>query len=280
MAKIAIETINFTAHLKMKIATWNINGIKARHDNLIEWLKQAKPDIACLQEIKSVDENFPGAEIEALGYNVETHGQKSFNGVAILSKLPFDEVNRGLPMLGSEDEEDVQARFIEGAFSVSGRSIRVISLYLPNGNPVDTEKFPYKLNWMARLEKWTAEKLLEEEPFVLAGDYNVIPMPEDCHDPKGWEGDALFRPETRDAYRRLLNLGLTESLRSSTDASPSYTFWDYQAGAWPKNNGIRIDHLLLSPEAGLMLKGTEIDKFAREWEKPSDHVPVWIDLDI
>jgi len=264
----------------MKIATWNINGIKARHDNLIEWLKQAEPDIACLQEIKSVDENFPGAEIEALGYNVETHGQKSFNGVAILSKLPFDEVNRGLPMLGTEGEEDVQARFIEGAFSVSGRSLRVVSLYLPNGNPVDTEKFPYKLNWMARLEKWTQAQLLLEEPFILAGDYNVIPMPEDCHDPKGWEGDALFRPETRDSFRRLLNLGMTEAVRSTTDASPSYTFWDYQAGAWPKNNGIRIDHLLLSPEAALMLKGAEIDKFTREWEKPSDHVPVWINLDI
>ncbi|PCI02943.1 MAG: exodeoxyribonuclease III [Hyphomicrobiales bacterium] len=264
----------------MKIATWNINGIKARHDNLIEWLKQTKPDIACLQEIKSVDENFPGEEIEALGYNVETHGQKSFNGVAILSKLPFDEVNRGLPMLNESDEPDVQARFIEGAFSVSGRSLRVVSLYLPNGNPVDSDKFPYKLDWMARLEKWTAEQLLHEEAFVLAGDYNVIPMPEDCYDPKAWEGDALFLPESRNAFRRLLNLGLTESIRSVTDASPSYTFWDFQRGAWPKNHGIRIDHLLLSPEAAPMLKGADIDKFTRDWEKPSDHVPVWIDLDI
>ena len=260
----------------MKIATWNINGIKARHDNVIEWLKQAQPDIACLQEIKSVDEAFPGAEMEALGYNVETHGQKGFNGVAILSKLPFDEVNRGLPPLA--DEVDEQARFIEGVFSIDGTTLHVVSLYLPNGNPVDTEKFPYKLQWMARLEKWAADRLAQEEAFVLAGDYNVIPLGEDCHDPEAWEGDALFRPESRAAFRRLMNLGLTEAFRQSSDAVPAYTFWDYQAGAWPKNNGIRIDHLLLSPEAANRLEGAEIDKYTRDWEKPSDHVPVWINL--
>ncbi|MEZ5872143.1 MAG: exodeoxyribonuclease III [Nitratireductor sp.] len=258
----------------MQIATWNINGVKARIDGLLEWLQQTNPDIACLQEIKSVDEGFPRMEIEALGYNVETHGQKGFNGVAILSKLPFDEVNRGLP----GDDSDEQARFIEGVFSVGSKALRVVSLYLPNGNPVDSEKFPYKLGWMSRLEDWARQRLELEEALVLAGDYNVIPEPRDCHDPKAWEGDALFRPESRQAFRRLVNLGFTEALRGVNDDDKVYTFWDYQAGAWQKNNGIRIDHVLLSPEAANLLHHVEIDKFTRAWEKPSDHVPVRIGL--
>lgn len=262
----------------MKIATWNINGIKARHNNVIAWLKEAEPDIACLQEIKSIDENFPGDEIEALGYNVETHGQKGFNGVAILSKLPFDEVNRGLPLLSETDEPDPQARFIEGVFTFEDKALRVVSLYLPNGNPVDTEKFPYKLSWMARLEEWARQRLLFEEPLILAGDYNVIPLASDCYDPKAWEGDALFRPESRSAFRQLVNLGFTEAVNSVTNAPESYTFWDFQAGAWPKNNGIRIDHLLLSPEAANMFGRAGIDKHTRDWERPSDHVPVWVDI--
>ncbi|MFZ2101625.1 MAG: exodeoxyribonuclease III [Oricola sp.] len=257
----------------MKIATWNINGIKARFDAVMSWLEQAKPDIACLQEIKSVDEGFPRMEIEALGYQVETHGQKGFNGVAILSRLPFDEVNRGLP----GDDADEQARFIEGVFSTSGGVVRVVSLYLPNGNPVDSEKYPYKLAWMERLRRWAEDRLALEEPFILAGDYNVIPQPEDARDPKAWEGDALFLPETRAAFRRLVNLGLTEAVRAVTDEPGIYTFWDYQAGAWQKNNGIRIDHLLLSPEAANRLHSASIDKHVRAWEKPSDHVPVLID---
>jgi exodeoxyribonuclease-3 len=254
----------------VKIATWNINGVKARLDTVLTWLEQARPDIACLQEIKSIDENFPREAFEALGYNVETHGQKGFNGVAILSRLPFDEVNRGLP--GADD--DVQARFIEGVFSTEAGALRVVSLYLPNGNPVDSEKFPYKLSWMERLEAWARERLALEEPLVLAGDYNVIPMPEDCHDPAVWAGDALFRPESRTAFRRLANAGFTDALRSTTEAPEIYTFWDYQAGAWQKNNGIRIDHLMLSPEAANRLGGITVDSHVRAWEKPSDHVPV------
>lgn len=258
----------------MKIATWNINGIKARIDNLLAWLEQESPDIACLQEIKSVDENFPREAIEALGYNVETHGQKGFNGVALLSKTAFEEVNRGLP----GDDGDEQARFIEGVTSFGGKPLRVVSLYLPNGNPVDSEKFPYKLSWMARLEAWTRERLLLEEALILAGDYNVIPQPEDCHDPAVWEGDALFRPESRTAFRNLCNLGLTEAIRSVTDNPGIYTFWDYQGGAWQKNNGIRIDHLLLSPEAANLFAEAGVDRHTREWEKPSDHVPAWVRL--
>lgn len=262
----------------MKIATWNINGIKARHDNLVAWLRESAPDIACLQELKSVDENVPREEIEALGYNVETHGQKGFNGVAILSKLPFDEVNRGLPLMEG-DEPDEQARFIEGVFSVPGGALRVACLYLPNGNPVDSEKFPYKLSWMRRLEAWARDRLSLEEPLILAGDYNVIPMPEDCHDPSAWEGDALFRPESRAAFRSLCNLGFTEAIRAASDDPGLYTFWDYQAGAWQKNNGIRIDHLLLSPEAADRFRSASIEKDVRSWEKPSDHVPVAIRID-
>lgn len=258
----------------MKIASWNINGIKARIDGLLSWLETEAPDIACLQEVKSVDENFPREPIEALGYNLETHGQKGFNGVAILSKLPFEEVNRRLP----GDDGDEQARFIEGVFSFDGRPLRVVSLYLPNGNPVDSEKFPYKLAWMERLHEWTLQRLAFEEALVLAGDYNVIPQPDDCHDPAVWDGDALFRPESRSAFFRLANLGMTDAIRAASDTDGIYTFWDYQAGAWQKNNGIRIDHLMLSPEAADMLTQAGIDKHVRQWEKPSDHVPAWVRL--
>ena len=261
----------------MKIVTWNINGVKARIGNLAHWLREAEPDIVCLQEIKSVDEQFPRAEIEALGYNVETHGQKGFNGVAILSRLPFDEVNRGLP----GDDADEHARFIEGVFSTPGGALRVVSLYLPNGNPITEErKFGYKLAWMARLEAWAKARLDLEEPLVLAGDYNVIPEAIDARNPEQWVNDALFQPVTRQAYRRLLNLGFTEAVRNTTEEPGVYTFWDYQAGAWQKNNGIRIDHLLLSPEAANLLRATSVDKHVRAWEKPSDHVPVAVHFDV
>ena len=255
----------------MKIVTWNINGVRARIENLCVWLKESDPDIVCLQEIKSVDENFPRLEIEALGYHVETHGQKGFNGVAILSKVSPDEVTRGLP----GDETDEQARFMEAVFSTEKGALRVCSIYLPNGNPPDDPvKYPYKLAWMARLEEFAKSRLALEEPLVLAGDYNVIPEPHDCYDPAAWAGDALFLPKTRHAFRRIENLGFTDALRASSDGVPVYTFWDYQAGAWQKNNGIRIDHLMLSPEAANRLKSVAVEKHVRAWEKPSDHVPV------
>ncbi|UUP19309.1 exodeoxyribonuclease III [Nitratireductor thuwali] len=260
----------------MKIATWNINGVKARIENLLHWLEEEQPDIVCLQEIKSVDDLFPRGPIEALGYHVETHGQKGFNGVAILSKLRFDEVNRGLP----GDGDDAQARFMEGVFSTDKGVLRVVSLYLPNGNPVETEKFSYKLTWMQRLEQWAHGRLDLEEPLVLAGDYNVIPEPADAKNPEAWLGDALFRPETRAAFRRFSHLGFTDALRATTQESGTYTFWDYQAGAWQKNNGIRIDHLMLSPEAADRLSAVSIAKHTRAWEKPSDHVPVIAELSL
>lgn len=259
----------------MRIATWNINGIKARHTNLLRWLEEEKPDIACLQEIKSIDENFPRLEIEALGYNLETHGQKSFNGVALLSKKPFEEVNRRLP----GNDEDEQARFIEGIVSTNKGPLRIVSLYLPNGNPVDSPKYPYKLGWMRRLIDWSRQRLELEEPFILSGDYNVIPTAEDVHDHDAWWGDALYRQETHKLFRELLALGLTDAFRACDSTPHQYSFWDYQAGAWPRNLGIRIDHHLLSPEAADMLKSCVIQKDTRDWEKPSDHVPVVVTLD-
>lgn len=258
----------------MKIATWNINGVKARLNTVLDWLKETQPDVACFQEIKSVDENFPRAPFEELGYNLETHGQKGFNGVALLSKTPLEDVRRGLP----GDDEDLQARYIEGGVSTERGAVRFGCLYLPNGNPVDTEKFPYKLAWMERLKAHAAARLAEETPFLLLGDYNVIPEAEDARQPEAWIGDALYRPESRQNFRALLNLGFTEAVRSATEAAGTYTFWDYQAGAWQKDNGIRIDHILMSPEAADRFNGCGIDTHVRGWEKPSDHVPVWVDL--
>ena len=258
----------------MKIATWNINGVKARIDNVLAWLREAEPDIACLQEIKSVTEAFPAAAFEDLGYNVLAHGQKGFNGVAILSKFPIEETTEGL----EGDDEDVQARYIEVVVSTESKPLRVCCLYLPNGNPVDSEKYPYKLAWMARLTARARTLLAEEEDFVLAGDYNVIPEAHDCYSAEAWSDDALYLPATRRAWRGLLNLGLTDGVRACSARTPLYTFWDYQAGAWPKNNGIRIDHLLLSPGAADRLRAAAVDSHVRGWEKPSDHVPVWVDL--
>ncbi|MGB6536844.1 MAG: exodeoxyribonuclease III [Xanthobacteraceae bacterium] len=260
----------------MRIATWNVNSIKQRIDSARAWLGERRPDLVCLQETKCVDDAFPRLEFESLGYNVAIHGQKTFNGVAILSKFKFDEISKGLP----GDDSDDHARFIEVAVSTAQGALRFASIYLPNGNPVDTEKYTYKLNWMKRLSAYARERLALEEPLVLGGDYNVIPTEDDARNPKAWVNDALFLPRTRDEFRSLLNLGFTDALRATSDEGGLYTFWDYQAGAWQKNNGIRIDHLLLSPAAADRLVAAGIDRHVRSWEKPSDHVPVWIDLDI
>lgn len=260
----------------MKITTWNINGVKARLDAALTYLRQEAPEIVCLQEIKSIDENFPSEMFEELGYNVATHGQKGFNGVAILAKSPIEDVTRGLP--GNED--DPQARYIEATVSVPSGVVKVASIYAPNGNPVGSEKFPYKLGWLRHLDAHARALLAEEVPLVLAGDYNIIPEPADAKRPEAWTGDALFQPESRAAYRTLLNTGLTDAVRLCHPEPGVYTFWDYQAGAFQKDDGIRIDHLLLSPQAADRLRSSGVDRFARGWEKPSDHVPVWIDLDL
>ncbi len=257
----------------MRIATWNVNSVRQRLEHLLAYLKEAEPDVLCLQEIKCVDEAFPRLEIESAGYNVATHGQKTFNGVAILSKQPA-EITRGLP--GGDGDE--QARYIEAVVPFGNTIARIASIYLPNGNPPTTDKYAYKLGWMDRLAAHARELLKLEECFVLAGDYNVIPDPRDARDIGAWAGDALYLPQTREKFRALLNLGLTDALRAATDEAGLYTFWDYQAGAWQKNNGIRIDHLLLSPQAADRLQSAAIDKHMRALEKPSDHVPIRIDL--
>jgi exodeoxyribonuclease-3 len=259
----------------MKIATFNINGIKARTQALLDWLAEAQPDVACLQEIKSVDEAFPREPFEALGYHVETHGMKAFNGVAILSKLPLEDVTRRLP----GDDGDEQARWIEATVMGPKRPVRVCGLYLPNGNPTPGPKYEYKLAWMDRMLTRTRTLLGDEQPLVLCGDYNIIPQAEDAANPQNWLTDALYLPASRAAYQRLLNLGLTDAIRAQNPAPGTYTFWDFQAGAWERNNGIRIDHLLLSPQAADLLQGCGIDKAVRGRDRPSDHVPVWIDLD-
>ena len=255
----------------MRVATWNINGVKARLESLTRWLGEAEPDVVCLQEIKSLDETFPAAEIERLGYNVATHGQKGFNGVALLSKRPLEDVRRGLP--GADD--DSQARFIEATVPTEdGAMVRVASLYLPNGNPVGTEKFAYKLAWMDRLHAHAAALCADEEAVILAGDYNVIPEPADARHPERWTDDALYQPESRARFRALANAGWRDALRAGTDAGGLYTFWDYQAGAWQKDDGIRIDHLMLSPHAADRLAAVTVARHVRGWPKPSDHVPV------
>jgi exodeoxyribonuclease-3 len=259
----------------MRIATWNVNSVRQRMDSLTAWLAERSPDIVCLQEIKCTDETFPREPLEALGYNVKIHGQKTFNGVAVLSKLPIDEVKSGL----DGDDGDVQARFLEVLVSTKTGALRVVSLYLPNGNGGE-DKYAYKLKWMDRLARFSDERLQLEEPLVLAGDYNVIPTPSDARRPEAWVSDALFLRPTREKYRALINLGLTDAIRAVSDSDDLYTFWDYQAGAYQKNDGIRIDHLLLSPQAADRLTDAGIDKHVRGWDKPSDHVPVFIDLEI
>ncbi|WP_411889803.1 exodeoxyribonuclease III [Yoonia sp. SDW83-1] len=264
----------------MKIATFNINGVKARIGALTDWIDEAQPDVAILQEIKSVDDGFPRDIFEDKGYNVETHGQKGFNGVAILSKLPLEDVTRGLPGAkgaGREGADDEEARYIE-ATVVGDKAVRICGLYLPNGNPAPGPKYDYKLLWMERLYDRAQELLASEQPALMAGDYNVIPQAEDAARPDAWRDDALFRPESRAAFRRIQNLGFTEAFRTREAGAGHYSFWDYQAGAWDKNDGIRIDHFLLTPQCADLLNSCWIEAEVRGREKPSDHVPVWVDL--
>ncbi len=260
----------------MKLATFNINGVRARIETLTSWLSEARPDVVVLQEIKTQDEGFPREPIEDLGYRIETHGQKGFNGVAILSKLPLEDVTRGLP----GDATDEQARYIE-ATVIGQRAVRVAGLYLPNGNPWPGPKFDYKLAWMQRLHDHAQSLLATEMPVLMMGDYNVIPESRDAARPEKWTSDALFQPESRAAFRRILNQGWTEAVRMRDpdgNCGP-FTFWDYQAGAWQKDDGIRIDHVLMSPQAADLLIDLGIDRDERAKDKPSDHVPVWVDLD-
>ncbi|MEQ8356940.1 MAG: exodeoxyribonuclease III [Kiloniellaceae bacterium] len=248
------------------IATWNVNSIKARLPNVLSWLKSAQPDVALLQELKCIDDNFPRLEIEDLEYNVAVHGQKSYNGVAILSKFPLEDVTVGLP----GDTSDDQARYLEATVN----KLRVASIYLPNGNPIKTGKFDYKLAWMDRLIDHAESLLASEQAVVLGGDYNVIPQDEDVYDPRAFAGDALAQPATRQRFRKLLNLGFTEALRALHREPHLYTFWDYQGGGWQNDHGLRIDHFLLSPQAADLLDACDVDRGPRGEAKASDHTPV------
>ena len=260
----------------MKIATWNVNSLKARQDHLLRWLKEFDPDVVLLQELKGVEDAFPFMEINAAGYEACVVGQKTYNGVAILSKTPIVVTQRRLP--GEEDDE--QARYIEGIVQGGGQSVRVGCLYLPNGNPAPGDKYDYKIRWMRRLYAHARELLKTDEPFVLGGDYNVIPEPSDVYDPSKWMRDALFLPESRNALRCIVNLGLTDALAALHPGGGRYSWWDYRAGSWDRDEGCRIDHLLLSPQAADRLTASGIDKTPRGWDKPSDHTPVWCELNV
>ena len=254
----------------MRIASWNVNSAKARQDHILDYLKAGSADVLLIQETKTQDVNFPIDLYQDTGWNVVFHGQKSYNGVAIAARQPLTDVMSGLP----GDAEDEQARYMEATID----GVRVATIYLPNGNPAPGPKFDYKLAWMERLNKRAEELLRDEIPVVLAGDFNVIPQDIDCYDPPGWEGDALTRAESRAAFNRLSLLGYTDALRAYHPGQVLYSYWDYQAGAWQKDNGVRIDHLMLSPEAADRLVTAEVDKGPRGLEKPSDHTPVWVDL--
>jgi exodeoxyribonuclease-3 len=256
--------------MTLTVATWNVNSIKARLPNILDWLREARPDVVLMQELKCEEPAFPELEIGDLGYNVAVNGQKSWNGVAILSKRPLEDVERGLP----GDDNDGQARYIEATVG----DLRVASLYLPNGNPADSEKYPYKLAWMDRLRDRAKALLETEQPFLLGGDYNVIPEPEDVYDPAGWETDALYRPETRRRFRAVLHLGLTEAYRALHPEPGAFTYWDYKGRAWEADRGLRIDHFLLSPQAADRLIDCRIDKSPRARPKASDHTPVICEL--
>jgi exodeoxyribonuclease-3 len=252
----------------MKIATWNVNSIKARLDHAGNWLDKAQPDILMLQELKGLE--FPAATFAAKGYAIEYLGQKAYNGVAILSKHPIKPVASKLP----GDDADEQARFLD----VEIGGIRVLNIYAPNGNPVDTEKFPYKLGWLHRLYDYAKKLRTDNVPFLIGGDFNIIPEAIDCDDPKRWTGDALFRPESRALYRAFLNLGLTDAVRAFHAGAGIYTFWDYFAGSWENDRGIRIDHFLVSPTIADRLESCAPDREPRGWEKASDHTPVTLTL--
>ena len=254
----------------MRIASWNVNSAKARQDHILDYLKAGSADVLLIQETKTQDVNFPVDLYQDAGWNVVFHGQKSYNGVAIAARQPLTDVMSGLP----GDAEDEQARYMEATID----GVRVATIYLPNGNPAPGPKFDYKLAWMERLNRRAEELLRYEIPVVLAGDFNVIPQDIDCYDPPGWEGDALTRAESRAAFNRLSLLGYTDALRACHPGQVLYSYWDYQAGAWQKDNGVRIDHLMLSPEAADRLVAAEVDKGPRGLEKPSDHTPVWVDL--
>jgi len=254
----------------MKIASWNVNSVNARIPNIKKWLESTNPDVLLLQELKCTDDNFPYFEFEALGYKCAVNGQKSWNGVAILSKHPIEDIRKGL----DDNNSDEQARYIEATI----KGIRIASLYVPNGNPIDSDKFPYKLKWFDKLYTHAQELLATNMPIIFGGDFNIIKEEKDAWDISVWEDDALYKIESRKKFRSILSLGYTDAFRINNTQSREYSFWDYQAGAWAKNNGIRIDYFLTSPLATDMITKCEIDKNPRAEDKASDHTPIVLEI--
>ena len=258
----------------MRITSWNVNSLKARHEHVISYCQSDKTDILMLQELKMADEAFNTQAFTDIGWNVAVHGQKTYNGVAIVSRFPISDIVKDLPILQEEDSEDTHSRYIEATIE----GIRLGCIYLPNGNPCPGPKFEYKLRWFNRLLHRADELLRTEQKVILAGDYNVMPHEVDCYDPDAWKGDALWHPDSRAAFFKLAHLGYTDAIRAIHPTGAQYSYWDYQRGAWQRDNGIRIDHLMLSPEAATQLLSAGVDKEPRGWERPSDHTPVWCEL--
>lgn len=256
----------------MKIASWNVNSVRARLPNITSWLEASNIDVVLLQEIKCQTQDFPAFEFQSLGYECHIMGQKSYNGVALLTKHKASNILTALP----GDDCDEQARFVQATI----KGVTIGGLYAPNGNPIDTDKFTYKLSWMDRLHKHIQKHLITETPLILGGDYNVIPTERDVYDATGWEDNALFHPKTLASYRRIINLGMTEAFRALHPDSGEFTFWDYQAGAWPRDMGLRIDHFLLSPEAVDKMEACEIDRGPRDQKKASDHTPIILEMNV
>ena len=261
--------------MSLRIASFNVNSIKMRLSKVINWLEHTKTDILLLQETKTIDENFPLNDFLDKGFNIICSGQKSYNGVAIASKFKIEEISRSLPLFNQDSEADEQARFLH----VKIENINIICLYLPNGNPTPGPKYDYKINWMKRLIKYTQEIYYSNEPLILGGDFNVIQKSNDCYDVSKWLDDALYLEETRSKMKELINIGLIDSYRLKNPNTTEYSFWDYQAGSWQKDNGIRIDFLLVSPEIVDIILDVGIDKTLRGEDKPSDHTPVWMEIE-
>ncbi len=256
----------------MKVACWNVNSVRARLSHLLRWLKEFRPDALMLQELKCRDEEFPAAEIEELGYNTAVFGQKGYNGVAILAKSPLEDVVR------LQTEGDEQSRQLEAVVRFGERALRLVSVYVPNGNPINSPKFEYKLRWLDGFLLRVEEMMKREELFVIGGDYNAITDERDAHNPENWDNDALGHPQTKQRICKLLGSGLVDALRVYHTGHGNYSYWDYQRGAFAKNEGLLLDRLLLSPRAADCLVASDVDRFPRGWERASDHAPVWCEL--
>ena len=260
----------------MKITTWNVNSINARLEHLLTFIKKNQPDIFLLQELKCINDAFPYQQIKEIGYNCYVNGQKAWNGVAILSKEKLNITNTKIPTF----TKDEQSRFIETEIQINKikKNIKLFCIYLPNGNPIETEKFDYKLKWMKNFNNYIIQLYNNDNPIIIGGDFNVIPTDDDVYEPKNFTDDACAHPKTRELYQTLINIGLTDTVKYLIDGKTNWTYWGYRGGGWQKGNGLRIDHFLTSPEVTDLIKSVKIDREPRGWEKASDHTPVILEI--